>query len=62
MELKEIKELIKLVAESGVSEVEVERGDFKVSIKKVEEKTTVIQQAAAPVIQAVSTQHYCLYK
>jgi len=55
MELKEIKELIKLVAESGVSEVEVERGDFKVSIKKVEEKTTVIQQAAAPVIQAVST-------
>ena len=38
MELKEIKELIKLVAESGVSEVEVERGDFKVSIKKAEEK------------------------
>jgi acetyl-CoA carboxylase biotin carboxyl carrier protein len=51
MELKEIKELIKLVSESGVSEVEVERGDFKVSIKKVEEKTTIIQQAAAPVAQ-----------
>ena len=50
MELKEIKELIKLVAESGVSEVEVERGDFKVSIKKVEEKTTIIQQAAAPIV------------
>lgn len=54
MELKEIKELIKLVSESGVSEVEVERGDFKVSIKKVEEKTTIIQQAAAPVVQQIS--------
>ncbi|MES2382745.1 MAG: acetyl-CoA carboxylase biotin carboxyl carrier protein [Bacteroidota bacterium] len=55
MELKEIKELIKLVSESGVSEVEVERGDFKVSIKKVEEKTTIIQQAAAPVVQQIGT-------
>lgn len=49
MELKEIKELIKLVSESGVSEVEVERGDFKVSIKKNEEKTTIVQ--AAPMMQ-----------
>ncbi len=48
MELKEIKELIKLVAEMGVSEVEVERGDFKVSIKKTSEKTTVIQQQVSP--------------
>lgn len=54
MELKEIKELIKLVAESGVSEVEVERGDFKVSIKKTEEKTTIIQQASAPMIQTIA--------
>lgn len=53
MELKEIKELIKLVSEMGVSEVEVERGDFKVSIKKNEEKTTIIQ-AAPPVVQAVA--------
>src|SRR4051812_27349262 len=49
MELKEIKELIRLVSESGVSEVEVERGDFKVSIKKTAEKTTIIQ--ASPVLQ-----------
>jgi acetyl-CoA carboxylase biotin carboxyl carrier protein len=49
MELKEIKELIKLVSESGVSEIEVERGDFKVSIKKNTEKTTVVH--AAPAIQ-----------
>lgn len=53
MELKEIKELIRLVAESGVSEVEVERGDFKVSIKKAEEKTTIIQQVAAPVTHSI---------
>jgi hypothetical protein len=39
MELKEIKELIKLVSESGVSEVDVARGDFKISIRKTEEKT-----------------------
>lgn len=51
MEYKEIKELIKLVAEAGVSEVEVERGDFKLSIKKTEEKTVVLQQAhSAPVV------------
>jgi acetyl-CoA carboxylase biotin carboxyl carrier protein len=49
MELKEIKELIKLVSEAGVSEVEVERGDFKIAIKKVEEKVFV--QSTAPVMQ-----------
>jgi mannose-1-phosphate guanylyltransferase len=42
MELKEIKELIKLVAESGVSEVGVERGDFKISIKKIEDKIVTL--------------------
>ena len=54
MELKEIKELIKLVAEMGVSEVEVERGDFKVSIKKTSEKQILVQQAA--LAQVVSTE------
>jgi acetyl-CoA carboxylase biotin carboxyl carrier protein len=49
MELKEIKELIKLVSEAGVSEVEVERGDFKIAIKKIEEK--VIVQSTAPIMQ-----------
>ncbi len=42
MELKEIKELIKLVSEAGVSEVEVERGDFKISIKKSDGKATIV--------------------
>lgn len=50
MELKEIKELIKLVSEAEVSEVEVEKGDFKIAIKKIEEKTTYVQ--SAPVLQA----------
>ncbi len=35
MELKEIQALIKFVAESGVDEVELEKKDFKLSIKKV---------------------------
>jgi acetyl-CoA carboxylase biotin carboxyl carrier protein len=65
MELKEIKELIKLVSESGVSEVEVERGDFKLAIKKTDEKTVLVQQSApvtysapapAPVVAAAPTE------
>lgn len=53
MELKEIKELIKLVSDAGVSEVEVEKGDFKLSIRKNDEKTTVVHtpvQTIQPVI------------
>lgn len=50
MELKEIKELIKLVSEAGVSEVAVERGDFKIAIKKIEEK--ILVQSTTPVMQA----------
>lgn len=53
MELKEIKELIKLVSEAEVSEVEVEKGDFKIAIKKIEEKTTFVQ---APTIQTAPVQ------
>jgi acetyl-CoA carboxylase biotin carboxyl carrier protein len=45
MELKEIKELIKLVSEAGVSGVDVEKGDFKLSIKKSEEKSMFIQHS-----------------
>lgn len=33
MELKEIRELIKFVSQTGVSEVELEQGDFKITIK-----------------------------
>ncbi|MDZ4667866.1 MAG: acetyl-CoA carboxylase biotin carboxyl carrier protein [bacterium] len=55
MELKEIKELIKLVSESGVSEVEVERGDFKIAIKKTEEKTMVVQQTQPMMVHTQSS-------
>jgi acetyl-CoA carboxylase biotin carboxyl carrier protein len=58
MELKEIKELIKLVSEAGVSEVEVERGDFKIAIKKTDEKTMVVHQTpqvyTQPMVQAAA--------
>lgn len=58
MKLTEIQELIKFVAKSGVSEVEIEQKDFKISIvanpkKKGGNETVVIQQPAAPQIQAV---------
>jgi acetyl-CoA carboxylase biotin carboxyl carrier protein len=51
MELKEIQSLIKFVSDSGVDEVEIEKKDFKLSIKKA--PPTVIQAPMAPqVIQA----------
>jgi acetyl-CoA carboxylase biotin carboxyl carrier protein len=52
MELKEIKELIKLVSEAGVSEVEVERGDFKIAIKKVDGRTMLVNQTPQYIAQA----------
>lgn len=48
MELKEIQSLIKFVSESGVDEVDLEKKDFKLSIKKV--PPTV--QAAPQVVHA----------
>ena len=33
MDIKEIQELIKFVAKSGVSEVSIDRKDFKITIK-----------------------------
>ncbi len=58
MKLSEIQDLIKFVAKSGVSEVELEQKDFKISIvanpkpKKGQEQVYV-QQAAPQHIQAV---------
>lgn len=59
MELKEIQSLIKFVSDSGVDEVEIERKDFKLSIKKV--PPTVIQAPAQQVYQAhllAATEHH----
>jgi acetyl-CoA carboxylase biotin carboxyl carrier protein len=56
MNLNEIQDLIKFVAKSGVSEVEIEQKDFKIIIKS-EQKSKgsdqpIIYQAAAPAVAA----------
>lgn len=52
MNLNEIQDLIKFVAKSGVSEVEIEQKDFKIIIKSEQKSKGVDQpifvQAAAP--------------
>jgi len=55
MNLNEIQDLIKFVSKSGVSEVEIERKDFKIIIKaelKAKAEQQVVYQAAAPQIAA----------
>lgn len=46
MDLKEIQNLIKFVAKSGASEVKLETGDVKITIKtgSDEKETTIVQQ------------------
>ena len=64
LDIKEIQELIKFVAKSGVSEVDLEMGEMKISIKTPPKKgkgqiETVVQQipvAAAPSITPVAVQ------
>ncbi len=53
MNLNEIQDLIKFVSKSGVSEVEIERKDFKIIIKAEKQKSEqVFVQAAAPIAAA----------
>lgn len=52
MDLKEIQDLIKFVAKSGVNEVEIEMKGVKLVIKTGQ---TPIYQAAPPVVQAAPT-------
>ncbi|MDA8648216.1 acetyl-CoA carboxylase biotin carboxyl carrier protein [bacterium] len=52
MNIKEIQDLIKFVAKSGVNEVEIEQKDFKITIKSEdksarEEKQIIVQAAPA---------------
>ena len=64
LDIKEIQELIKFVAKSGVSEVDLEIGEMKISIKTPPKKgkgqiETVVQQipvTAAPSIAPVAVQ------
>lgn len=53
MNITQIQDLIKFVAKSGVSEVEIEQKDFKITIKTPGKgKQEYIQVAAAPVMAA----------
>ena len=51
MNIKEIQDLIKFVAKSGVNEVEIERKDFKIIIKsEAAEGKQIVVQATAPAL------------
>ncbi|WP_343635699.1 acetyl-CoA carboxylase biotin carboxyl carrier protein [Fluviicola sp.] len=56
MNLNEIQDLIKFVAKSGVTEVEIEQKDFKITIKSETKKaeSQIIVQAAAPVVPQIA--------
>jgi acetyl-CoA carboxylase biotin carboxyl carrier protein len=61
MNITEIQDLIKFVAKSGVTEVEIEKKDFKIVIKSEKagklEQQYIVQQAmpvAAPVAQQIA--------
>ena len=61
MKISEIQDLIKFVSKSGVSEVEIEDKDFKLTIKtppykRGKQQVEVVQQVAAPIQQAVAQQ------
>ena len=51
MDLKEIKKILDMIAESEVNEVSIEEGDFKIKVKKtgtIEQVTYTQPMAAAP--------------
>lgn len=48
MEIKEIQDLIKFVAKSGVSEVSIEQENFKITIKTGKEQTVINTTLPAP--------------
>lgn len=49
MDIKQIQDLIKFVAKSGVNEVSIEEKDFKITIKTNQEPTYVTATLPAPV-------------
>lgn len=58
MNIKEIQDLIKFVSKAGVSEVEIEQKDFKITIKTqdltVREEKQIIVQAAPAALPAAA--------
>lgn len=55
MDLRKLKTLIDLVAESGIAELEVTEGDGKVRIVKTQQTTQAPAFVAAPAAPAVAT-------
>ena len=58
MNIKEVQDLIKFVAKSGVSEVQIEQKDFKITIKsedKKEDRQIYVQAPAALSAQDIKT-------
>ncbi len=60
MNLKEIQDLIKFVAKSGIGKVEIEQEDFKITIqaakKEKAEKQVIVQPAATAAMPAPTPQ------
>jgi acetyl-CoA carboxylase biotin carboxyl carrier protein len=54
MDIKEIQELIKFVAKSGVSEVSIDRKDFKITIKAQGNAPAVVNMQAAAMPMAAA--------
>ncbi|NBW32625.1 MAG: acetyl-CoA carboxylase biotin carboxyl carrier protein [Cytophagia bacterium] len=52
MEIKEIQELIRFVAKSGVSEVEIDKEGFKIHIKTGAQAQAAVAMSAPPAMQA----------
>jgi len=52
MDIKQIQDLIKFVAKSGVNEVSIEEQDFKITIKTNKEPTYVNATVPSPPVQA----------
>jgi acetyl-CoA carboxylase biotin carboxyl carrier protein len=55
MDIKEIQELIKFVAKSGVSEVSIDRKDFKITIKAQGNAPAVVNMQAAAMPMAAAS-------
>lgn len=51
MDYKEIQELIKLVKKNKISELEIERDDFKIFIRSEGKEQVIVQQPQQPVMQ-----------
>ena len=52
MDIKQIQDLIRFVAKSGVNEVSIEQNDFKITIKTNQAQTII--NAALPAVQPVT--------